>query len=140
MITKILKFLIKKGHKFTVTKVFIQFCNQFSNTFKKIPLIYVFSTLFYKLNTNVELFHIAYRRKSHFIPVPVKQMRKVYIIFKWLYLAISSSKLNISYLKKIYNEIISVLLNKQNSISLKLKRENEIKAYKFQSKIHFRWH
>jgi len=140
MVIKIIKFLIKKGHKVAATKLFTQLCTQFSIIFKKIPIVYIFSSLFFKLNTNVELFQIAYRRKSHFIPVPIKYTRKMYIIFKWLYLAINTSKLKISSFKKMYNEIISVLLNKHTSTALKLKRENEIKAYKFQSKIHFRWH
>jgi ribosomal protein S7 len=139
MTKRIITLLIKKGNKNAVMKMMVKVCETLLQTFPGVPLSYLFSLLFLRLYTHVEIRRITYRRKVHFIPVPVKQSRKLYIIFKWLITAVSAVRLKKGYSTKLYSEIFSVIINNPSSRVIKLKEENEIKARNYRSKIHFRW-
>jgi len=139
MTKRIITLLIKKGNKIATIKLFSQVCADLLRTFSGLPLSYLFSLLFLRLHTYVEIRRITYRRRVHFIPVPVKQSRKLYIIFKWLVSALNTVHTKKSYGVKLYSEIFSVIINNPSSRVIKLKEENEIKARNYRSKIHFRW-
>jgi ribosomal protein S7 len=82
---------------------------------------------------------VSFRRRIHFIPIPIKTSRKIFIIFKWIKQIISNNKQNISFYSKLYNELLAVVFLETSSSIMKLKLENELKAYQYKSKAHFRW-
>ena len=95
MQSKIIGFLIKKGNKKKALKLFNNLLNSFISNTYKISTIYLFSILFFKLNTNIELREFKFRKRVHYIPMPIKRKRKMFIIIKWLKQAILLNKLNI---------------------------------------------
>jgi len=108
MTRRIIALLIKKGNKIATIKLFSQICEDLLYTFVGMPIAYIFSLLFLRLHTYVEIRRITYRRRVHFIPVPVKQSRKLYIIFKWLITSLKTVHTKKAYATKLYSEIISV--------------------------------
>lgn len=136
---KLIGFLIKKGNKVAALKIFTNICNKISLTIPTLSLPYFFSLFFLKLNTNIEIRKISFRRRIHFIPIPIKTTRKLFIIFKWIKLAIFQNNQNISFFNKLYNEIFAVIFTETISPIMKLKLETELKAYQYKSKAHFRW-
>ena len=79
---KLIGFLIKKGNKAAALKIFNKICNKISVTVPIISLSYFFSLFFLKLNTNIEIRKVSFRRRIHFIPIPIKASRKVFVIFQ----------------------------------------------------------
>ena len=136
---KLIGFLIKKGNKTAALAIFNKICNKISITVPIISLSYFFSLFFIKLNTNIEIRKVSFRRRVHFIPTPIKTSRKVFLIFKWVQQVLANNKQNISFYNKLYNELLSVVFLESSSQVIKLKLDNELKAYQYKSKAHFRW-
>lgn len=130
---------MKKGLK---KKIVLVFKNIFSSLLTNLPEIclpYFFSLIFFKLNTNVEVRKIIYRKKVHFIPFPVKKHRKVFLIFKWLNHSLLTNHSKIKFSKKLYNELFLIVFNEPLSNVCKLKNLNALQAYQYKSKAHYRW-
>lgn len=136
---KLIGFLLKKGKKKTALKIFNKICQNIAYILPNISLTYIFSLFFSKLNTNIETRKVLFRNRVHFIPTPIQQMRKIFIIFKWLKIVLQNNKNKASFDKKFQHEILSVIFFENTSRVMKLKLENELKAYQYKSKIHFRW-
>lgn len=136
---KLIGFLTKNGNKTAALLIFNKICNKISATVPVISLSYFFSLFFLKLNTNIEIRKVSFRRRIHFIPIPIKTSRKIFVIFKWIKEVILNNKQNISYYNKLYNELIAVVFSEAASPVMKLKLDNELKAYQYKSKAHFRW-
>jgi len=136
---KLIGFLIKNGNKTAALLIFNKICNKISQTVPVISLTYFFSLFFLKLNTNIEIRKVSFRRRIHFIPTPIKSSRKMFVIFQWIKQVLNSNKQNISFYNKFYNELISVVFAETTSPIMKLKLDNELKAYQYKSKAHFRW-
>jgi ribosomal protein S7 len=136
---KLIGFLTKNGNKTAALIIFNKICNKISAIIPIISLSYFFSLFFLKLNTNIEIRKVSFRRRIHFIPIPIKTSRKIFIIFKWIKQVISNNKQNISFYSKLYNELLAVVFLETSSSIMKLKLENELKAYQYKSKAHFRW-
>lgn len=136
---KLIGFLIKNGNKSASLAVFNKICTKISTNLPNISLSYFFSLFFLKLNTNIEIRKVSFRRRDHFIPIPIKNARKTFVIFKWIKQVISSNNQNIAFYNKLYNELLAVVFLETSSAIVKLKLENELKAYQYKSKAHFRW-
>lgn len=136
---KLIGFLIKNGKKTAALIIFNKICNKIAATIPIISLSYFFSLFFLKLNTNIEIRKVSFRRRIHFIPIPIKTSRKIFVIFKWIKQVIMANKQNISYFNKLYNELIAVVFSEASSPIMKLKLDTELKAYQYKSKAHFRW-
>ena len=136
---KLIGFLTKNGNKTASLLIFNKICNKISTIIPIISLSYFFSLFFLKLNTNIEIRKVSFRRRVHFIPTPIKNSRKIFIIFKWIKQIISNNKQNISFYNKLYNELLAVVFFESSSSIIKLKLDNELKAYQYKSKAHFRW-
>lgn len=136
---KLIGFLTKNGNKTGALLIFNKICDKISIIIPIISLSYFFSLFFSKLNTNIEIRKVTFRRRVHFIPIPIKASRKIFIIFKWIKQVISSNKQNVSFYSKLYNELIAVVFLETSSSIMKLKLDNELKAYQYKSKAHFRW-
>lgn len=136
---KLIGFLIKNGNKTAALMIFNKICNKISATVPIISLTYFFSLFFLKLNTNIEIRKVSFRRRIHYIPTPIKSSRKIFVIFQWIRQVLNSNKQNISFYNKFYNELIAVVFAESTSPIIKLKLDNELKAYQYKSKAHFRW-
>jgi ribosomal protein S7 len=136
---KLIGFLIKNGNKTAALNIFNKICSRISSTIPIISLSYFYFLFFFKLNTNIEIRKVSFRKRVHFIPTPIKTSRKSFIIFKWIKEVLSNNKQNISYYNKFYNEIIAVIFSENSSSLMKLKLNTELKAYQYKSKAHFRW-
>jgi ribosomal protein S7 len=136
---KLIGFLIKNGNKTAALKIFNKICNKISVTVPVVSLSYFFSLFFFKLNTNIEIKKVSFRKRVHFIPTPIKTSRKSFIIFKWIRQTINNNKQNISFYNKLYQELIAVVFLEKSSPLMKLKLDTELKAYQYKSKAHFRW-
>lgn len=136
---KLIGFLIKNGNKTAALVIFNKICNKISVTIPIISLSYFFSLFFLKLNTNIEIRKVSFRRRIHYIPIPIKTSRKIFVIFKWIKQVILTNKQNISFYNKLYNELITVVFSESSSSIVKLKLDTELKAYQYKSKAHFRW-
>ena len=130
---KLIGFLTKNGNKTAALFIFNKVCNKISAIVPVISLSYFFSLFFLKLNTNIEIRKVSFRRRIHFIPIPIKTSRKIFVIFKWIKEVILNNKQNISYDNKLYNELMAVIFSESSSSIIKLK------AYQYKSKAHFRW-
>ena len=139
MQSKIIGFLIKKGNKKKALKLFNNLLNSFISNTYKISTIYLFSILFFKLNTNIELREFKFRKRVHYIPMPIKRKRKMFIIIKWLKQAILLNKLKVNVATKLYEELANTLFAEQFSNIINYKVENEKKAFQYKAKAHFRW-
>ena len=106
---KLIGFLTKNGNKVASLTIFNKICNKMSILMPAISLSYFFSLFFLKLNTNIEIRKVSFRRRVHFIPIPIKSSRKIFIIFKWIKQVISNNKQNISFYNKLYNELLAVM-------------------------------
>lgn len=136
---KLIGFLTKNGNKTAALIIFNNICNKISAVIPIISLSYFFSLFFLKLNTNIEIRKVSFRRRTHFIPVPIKTSRKVFLIFKWIKQIIANNKQNTSFYSKLYNELLGVVFLENSSPIMKLKLDNELKSYQYKSKAHFRW-
>lgn len=136
---KLIGFLIKNGNKSASLSIFNKICKKISINLPNISLSYFFSLFFLKLNTNVEIRKVSFRRRDHFIPIPIKNSRKMFVIYKWIKQVLSTNNQNISFYNKLYNEFLAVVLLESSSAIIKLKLDNELKAYQYKSKAHFRW-
>lgn len=136
---KLIGFLIKNGNKTAALNIFNEVCKKISLTVPMISLTYFFSLFFLKLNTNIEIRKVSFRRRVHYIPIPIKTSRKIFIIFQWIRQILNTNKQNISFYNKFYNELIAVVFSESTSPIMKLKLDNELKAYQYKSKAHFRW-
>lgn len=136
---KLIGFFIKNGNKSSSLAIFNNICNKIAINLPNISLAYFFSIFFLKLNTNIEMRKVSFRRRDHFIPVPIKNTRKIFIIYKWINQVVSNNTQNIAFYNKLYNELLAVVLLESSSSIMKLKLENELKGYQYKSKAHFRW-
>ena len=84
---KIVNFFIKDGNRVKASKLVGL---AFSKVSKKTGLSFnqILSKLFVKLNSFVEIKKIRVRRGFHMVPFPISHKRSMYLITKWLVLAI----------------------------------------------------
>jgi len=136
---KLIGFLIKNGNKTAALIIFNKICNKISAIVPIISLSYFFSLFFLKLNTNIEIRKVSFRKRVHFIPTPIKTSRKSFVIFKWIRQTILNNKQSIPFYNKLYNELITLVFSESSSPLMKLKLDTELKAYQYKSKSHFRW-
>ena len=136
---KLIGFLIKKGNKAAATAIYNKICTKISYTLPFLPPTYFFSVIFSKLNTNIEVKKISFRKRVHFIPTPIRINRKIFIVFMWIKQVIARNTQKVSFSDKFYSELIAVIFSEKSSALIKLKIENGLKAYNYKSKAHFRW-
>jgi ribosomal protein S7 len=94
--------------------------------------------VFKKLSTFVEIKKIRVRKRLVYVPFYITSSRRMYLIIKWVMLAVKTDKRKIPFTNKIANEILSVLRNK-SSKSMRYKKSNVSMVLSNRSNIHFRW-
>ncbi len=129
--------LIKKGNK---SKAFLTLNTALSlvstKTNKSVSLILL--KIYSKLNTFIENKVLKFRKRTHIVPFPVKRKRSFFLAFKWLIQATQQNQEKTSFSKKLAKEILNLLTTK-TAISLKLKKDNYLKARQNRSNLHYRW-
>jgi len=134
---KFLGFLIKKGYKVQAQQIL-------NSTLQKISKKTGFSSskilllVFLRLNTFVEVKKVRVRRRINYVPFPVKFKRRVYLMLKWIILAVKKNRRKIPVVKKLMFEIISII-KRYRSKALKLRRDNVNNAFRNRSNSHYRW-
>jgi ribosomal protein S7 len=134
---KFLGILIKKG-KVTKAKKILD-TSLFTVSKKlKMPINSVLTKVFYKLNTFVETKKITAKRKTNIVPFPISFSRRIYLILKWILLAVQLNKSRVPMNSKLSVELYKVVKN-MPSDALRAKKQNNSQAYLNKSNIHFRW-
>jgi len=134
---KFLGVLVKRG-KITKAKnildlVFFNISRTTKFSFGKI-----ISNIFLRLNTFVEIKKVRSKRQTNLIPFPISYSRRIFLILKWILLAVSKDKRRISYANKLFLEILKIV-KKLPSESFNTKTINNLQAYSNRSNTHFRW-
>lgn len=134
---KFLGFLIKKGHKIYAQKilnsVFTKISKKTGFSFNKI-----FLRIFLRLNTFVEVKKVRVKQNTYLVPFPIKFKRRIYLMLKWIMLAVKQNKKKISITDKLIFEIISIIKGFRSK-ALKLRRDNLSCAFRNRSNSHYRW-
>lgn len=134
---KLLGLIIKKGKKTKAKGLLVRACKKLIIK-TNYSLSYIFLKIFSKLNSIVEVKTVSVKRSQHIVPFSINLKRRVYLIIKWLLLAVLENTKKISLSDKIYEEMLNIVTN-MPSKAIKLKTENFQRAYANRSNIHFRW-
>lgn len=132
------KFFIKKGNSrfsFDLIKKLIKF---FSKKYK-IRAVLLFSLIYTKLDSFIELRKIKKKRRLSLVPFSIGRQRRIYLVLKVLKQSIFLDKRKISVFKKLRTEIFLLLFKEDLSKSLKIRNENLKTCLDNRSNIHFRW-
>jgi len=93
---------------------------------------------FFNLNTFVEIRRIRSRRRSYLVPFNIKFSRRIFLILKWVLLAVKADVRKISIIDKLALEIYKIV-NNLSCTSLKFKELNNAQAFSNKANIHFRY-
>ncbi len=135
--TKLIGCFTKNGKKSKSTSIILK---ALFNVSKSLDLkaVTVIKKIVRSLSVLVEIRTVKIRRNVFTVPLPVNSSRRDYLIVKKISKAISENKSHINFEKKLTQEIINILKNK-NSKSV-LDRDNVVKeAAKNKSNAHYRW-
>lgn len=135
--TKFLGSLIKKGNKIKAKKVIdVTFLSLSKLT--NYSISFLLYKLFYKLNVFIEAKEVRFRKRINIIPFSITLERRLYLIIKWLLLAVKSNTKNIPISQKITEEILSIFIGNSSS-ALRLRSLNNVKVLASRSNMHYRW-
>jgi len=135
--TKLVGYFTKNGKKAKSKAIIVQ---ALSNASRSLDLkaIDILKKMTKSLGVIVDLRTVRIRRNVFTVPVPVNSSRRNYLIVKKISKAISENKSHISLEKKLTQEFINILKNK-NAKSV-LERDFVLKeAAKNKSNSHYRW-
>lgn len=104
----------------------------------KISFNRILLNLFLKLNTFVEVKKVKVRKNTFWVPFPIKFKRRVYLMLKWILLAVKKNKKKIPIKSKLAFEIINIIKSRR-STALKLRKDNLFQAFRNRSNSHYRW-
>jgi len=138
--SRVLNSFIKQGKKSPVKKSFDECFFTLSKKFRK-PLYLILKTIFLLLNNFVETKTLRIKRGRHIVPFPTVMNRRIYLVIKWLTIALKSKKRKSSFANSLKNELFNLFLNKRRSSSkiMKLKQENILRSLSNRSNVHYRW-
>jgi ribosomal protein S7 len=134
---RLLGLFIKKGKKSTIKykidQAFFKLCLR-----TKKPFFYLLNKFFSKLNVFVETRILKVRRSRFIVPFSINYSRRVHLILKWLSISIFKNKIRKNFTSKFCKEFFDTVFNNKSN-SLKLRKENTLKALSNRSNIHYRW-
>jgi len=134
---KFLGVLIKKGEVTKAKKILDLVLFNISKL-TKFSFNRILSNIFLNLNTFVEIRRVRSKRQTNFIPFPISYSRRIFLVLKWILIAVSKDKRRVPFVDKLFLEIFRVI-KKLPSESLNIKNSNNLQAYSNRSNIHFRW-
>ena len=133
-----INFFIKNGNKKAAKKIVDGALIAVSmRTGKSINII--LSSLFIQLSAFIEIRRIKVKRRLYTIPFPLRFNRRLYVILKWLNTALKEDTRKVSFTDKLIKELLNIVLDMNNSKSIKLKLNNNLSSVSHRSNIHFRW-
>lgn len=133
-----INFFIKNGNKKAAKKIVDGALIAVSmRTGKSINII--LSSLFIQLSAFIEIRRIKVKRRLYTIPFPLRFNRRLYVILKWLNTALKEDTRKVSFTDKLMKELLNIVLDMNNSKSIKLKLNNNLSSVSHRSNIHFRW-
>lgn len=134
---KFLFFIFKVGKK-------MSWENKFSLIFDALSLKLGYSKatlllkIFIRLFTRVEVKKVKARKRITFIPIFIKLPRSLFLALKWIFLVLKKKGKGVSLSKKLFNELLQLLVQK-SCLSIQKHEENNMLAFKNRSNIHYRW-
>lgn len=135
---KFLGSLIKKGNKIAASRILHEaFLKASKKT--KYPVYRIFTRIFKKLDTYVEVKKVTKRKRTHCIPFPVKKKRNQFLKIKWILDAAKEDTRNIKFADKLSVEIINLLYKKKKSKVLARKKSVYKEVMKYKANAHYRW-
>ena len=135
--TKLINFFLLKGKKQIVKKKIDLVLNLLIKELQVSATVLLY-TFFNRLKTYVEIKKIKKRKRTFLVPTPIAGTRRVHLTLTWLYSSIASNKSKISFEKKLYSEMFSVLLN-QRCMTIDLLDKNNKLSIESRVNLHYRW-
>lgn len=111
-------------------------------TSKKMPVSTntILITIFLKLHTFIEVKSVKIKRRVVFVPFYINYKRRIYLIIKWILLAVKRDTRKVPLFQKLSFEFVKLLAKKNlKSYTLELKKQNVDLALKNRSNTHYRW-
>lgn len=151
------KLNIKNGNKYSKISLYHKFINFFflmgkkriikqqidsvfkllSKEFKVSPITLLYH-FFNRLKTYVEIKKVKKRLRVFLVPIPTSICRRLHLGLKWLFSSICLNKLKISFEKKLYVEMLNILLN-QSCPTLDFLEKNNKLSIESRINLHYRW-
>jgi ribosomal protein S7 len=135
--SKFLNFFFLQGKKNIIKKkidlVFILLAKELLCSANHLLLVF-----FNRLKTYVEIKKIKKSRRTFLVPVPITHSRRIYLALSWLSSSIQLNKSKISFERKMYEEVLNILLN-QRCNTLILFEKNHKLAVESRIHLHYRW-
>lgn len=132
-----ISFIFKSGKKYIWEKIISDIFLLIKKTLKFSQNI-ILLKIFLRLYSKIEIKKIKTRRKTALVPVFISVRRRFLLALKWLLLAVSKNKLQISLKDKLFLEIFKLTKNKSCE-SLKQLELNNQNVYLNRANFHYRW-
>lgn len=129
--------LTKSGKKSTAKKILDSALKIVSRK-SKLSFQEILNRIFSYLYTSVEIKKVKQKEGFHIVPFPINKKRSYYLIVKWLISSAAENLKRISFKKKLSNEILNLIKNKECR-SLKKKRTTIQQALRHRSNMNYRW-
>lgn len=129
--------LMRSGKKSWAYKTVFDAANKISLQLNR-SILEVYSLIFNRLRPYIEIRKVRVRRSSYLVPFPTNLKRQKHLSAFWLLETVRQDKRNISFEKKLEEELIKILLNR--GATLEKKKEMYKKAEKSRSFLHYRWY
>lgn len=134
---KLIGLINKDGKKNIATKIVNNVLSKAASRFK-VTAVQILVDLFEALDFNLEIKKVRIRRSVSIVPFSVSRNRKIFLIVKNLLSCAKQDSGQVSFEKKLYEEI-SRILTGQPCNSIKNLKDNRFLAKQHRSNAHFRW-
>jgi ribosomal protein S7 len=135
--SKFLNFFFLQGKKSSIKKkidsVFTLLAKELLYSANHLLLIF-----FKRLKSYVEIKKIKKRRRTFLVPVPITHSRRIYLALSWLSSSIQLNKNQIPFERKLYDEVLNILLNQRCNTLISFEKNHKL-AVESRIHLHYRW-
>lgn len=135
--TKFIGYITKNGKRSVATKLVINSLAEgsFLSSEKSLDIL---KKIILETGTLIEVRDVKIKKNSFPVPIPTTASRRNYLVIKNLFNSLSGTKARLSTQKKLSQEIVNIVKNK-NSVAILNREENLKLAVKNKGNMHFRW-
>lgn len=137
-LNKFVNILMLKGKKLKAQKIIFNLFFLLKQSFFFNPIFIFFNALDI-LKPTLELSFIKVGKRTYSIPIPIIFFRQYLIVLRWFKKVFQKSKSTKSFSNKLFSEINSLILKKNQSELWKTKSSIYQKALKNRAYAHYRW-
>jgi ribosomal protein S7 len=134
---KFVNYFFFKGKKNIIKKQIDNVFNRLSKELEITPNLLLL-LFFNRLKTYVEVKKLKKRKRNFLVPTPITRSRRTYLSLFWLYSSLSLNKSKVSFEKKLYDELLLILL-KQSCTTIQFLEKNNTIAVESRVFLHYRW-